>query len=92
MILPIFRKFWISFVSENKMMKNTLIFCDVRNVTVFVQFRHIFGPPKFRSSQIGPPQKSLVRYSIKTMYIVWSNFAVHNTRDTTNFPVSAVTI
>ena len=44
------------------MMKNTLIFCDVRNVTVFVQFRHIFGPPKFRSSQIGPPQKCLVRY------------------------------
>ena len=48
-------KLWISFVFQtiqNWMKKNTLIFCDVRNVTVFVQFRHIFGPSKFRSSQI----------------------------------------
>ena len=47
MILPIFRKFWISFVSENKMMKNTLIFCDVRNVTVFFSIS-----PYFRTAKI----------------------------------------
>ena len=49
-----FQKFPYCLLSQ-KMMKNTLIFCDVRNLTVFVQFRHVFGPPKFRSSQIRPP-------------------------------------
>ena len=62
MILSIFRNFIrVTYQTD----ENSFIFCDVRNVTVFAKFRHIFGPPKFRSSRFRASYLCLVRYAIK---------------------------